>query len=821
MAEEETLRTRYLRRFKFGIALILLLASPCAYYSMDAIHHLFNRPPDWVPDSIPEKAEFNDFVERFSVAEIVMVSWDGAELGSNELAQAVALLRPLCEDSPDADVATMGDLPEWAAGEIASLRNLCGSTRPLLWVHSGSEMLDQMTSSPANLPRSVAINRLQGSVVGPDESQTCMVISLGEAALVHRRMFLPQLREAIGRLTGKSKSQIAMAGGPFEGATVDDESVRSVQIFSPPSALLAALLCFLCLRSIPMTLVITAVAVLGEGFVLSLVSLSGTPMNAVLIVLPPLVFVLTVSSGIHLSNYYRDVAHEFPELSRSSAARRAMRAGVVPCLLATGTTVVGLGSLMLVRLEPIRVFGFVASAGVIFTLLMLFLLLPGAMVLTTVDSQAVIDEKRQRRRENRFLAAWLTPLAAIMDWCVAKTRKRLTKPWPLIAGFAVIAISLSSGLLWLETSVNIPRMFQPDSDIRVQYQWFEENIGPTINGEVLISFPPPTEDDDPLDRLEIVKRAHMSALEHAHVQGVLSAVTFVPPVPTGRSLSNAAKRSVIKKLIRDPDSSLGRLGFISRDERAEVWRISVRMPQSEQTDYGTEIDMIKAAVQESVEGSEIPATVAFTGGIAIVQKAQQVLLRDLFASFLSAFGVVAIVMMFLLRSIMGGLIAMLPNLFPTVALFGWMGIIETPLDIGSVMTASVALGIAVDDTIHLLSRFGSRRGRGLGQIRSAWGALGQCGWAMLQTTTVCGLSLMVYYASDFVPTSRFAVLMFGLLAAALLGDVFLLPGLMCSPLGRWLARPIGADPGAEISHRDQPLPPRDWRRLRKRIRGRV
>ncbi len=820
-AEQEPLRARYLRRFKIGIALILLLASPCAYYSMDAIHHLFNRPPDWVPDSIPEKAEFNEFLRRFSVAEIVMISWEGAELGSEELAQATQLLRPLCEESPEIDVDDLIDLPDWAAGEVASLRNICRAARPLLWVHNGSEMLDQMTSSPARLPRSVAINRLQGSVVGPDESRTCLVISLGEPSLVHRRIFLPRLREVLGRLTGHTKPEIAMVGGPFEGATVDDESVRSVQTFSPPSAILAAVLCFICLRSVPMTLVITAVAVLGQGFVLSLVSLSGSPMNAVLIVLPPLVFVLTVSSGIHLSNYYLDIAHEFPELTPAAAAKRAMRAGVMPCLLATGTTVIGLGSLILVRLEPIRIFGFVTSAGVVFTLLMLFLLLPGAMVLTRVPSEEEAAEKRGRRRHNRFFSPWFERFESAVEWCVSKVRKRLSKPWLLIAAFGIVAALLSTGLTRLETSVNIPRMFAADSDIRVQYRWFEQHIGPTVNGEVLVSFPPPTPDDDPLERLDTIKRAHIAALDHADVHGVLSAVTFVPPVPSGRSLSSTATRSVIKKLIRDPESSLGRLGFISRDEAAEVWRISVRMPQSESTDYSTEIQEIKATVEAAVADSDVPATVAFTGGVAIVQKAQQVLLSDLFSSFLSAFGVVAVVMMCLLRSVIGGLIAMLPNLFPTVALFGFMGLIELPLDIGSVMTASVALGIAVDDTIHLLSRFGSRRERGLGQIRAAWGALGQCGWAMLQTTTVCGLSLLVYWLSDFVPTSRFALLMFALLAAALLGDLLLLPGLMCSPLGRWLSKPLGVDPGAEISQRDQPHLPKDSRRLRKRSKSNV
>ncbi|MEM9586044.1 MAG: hypothetical protein AAGA03_02080, partial [Planctomycetota bacterium] len=141
-----------------------------------------------------------------------------------------------------------------------------------------------------------------------------------------------------------------------------------------------------------------------------------------------------------------------------------------------------------------------------------------------------------------------------------------------------------------------------------------------------------------------------------------------------------------------------------------------------------------------------------------------------------------------------------------------MGLVQMPLDIGSIMTASVALGIAVDDTVHLLSRFASRRARGLTQVNASIGALKQCGYAMVQTTLVCGLSLMVYRLSDFNPTRNFAVLMFGLLSAALLGDLIFLPALLSSPLGRLLARPVGTDPQAEIS-RDGESPISDTREL--------
>ncbi|QDT06393.1 MMPL family protein [Rubripirellula lacrimiformis] len=814
---EDPLRRRYLRQFKIGIGVLVLLAIPAIIHSQAAIHSLFNRPADWVPDSLPEKAEFNDFLAHFSVADLVMVGWEDSDLDSTSLATVTAILQPLCIESYDAesDASTIAELSDEAAQWIAAVRLMCDTPTPLHWAQSGTETLDHLMSS-TSLTRESAIKRLQGTLIGPDASQTCLVISLDEAGLTKRRFLIPEIRLMAANVIGQTPREIAVVGGPFEGAVVDTESIRSIQMFSPPSAIVAAILCLLCLRSIPLTASIVAVAVIGEGLVLAAVYYTGTPMNAVLIVLPPLVFVLTVSAGIHLSNYYLDIVHEFPEVSLSDAAKRAMHAGMAPCALATGTTVIGLSSLMLVRLQPVRVFGGVASIGVTLTLLLLFLILPGAMVLTKPRRSRTQGGSPLPPGSNHGSAgglwAWRDRLRSkAAQWM----RRRLTRPWPMIILFLTVAGGLSIGLGRLESSVNVPRMFLPDSDIRQQYAWFESHIGPTVNGELLLTFPPLTEDDDPLQRLSTVARAHSAAIAQDSVGGALSAMTFVPPISSRRSLSAAAQRSVVRKLIRDPESSLGELGFISHNPDREIWRISVRMPQSEEDQLGEQIAGLESAVHLAIADAKVPAKVSFSGGIVIVHKSQEVLLRDLFRSFVAAFGVIAIVMMLMLRSVVGGLIAMIPNLFPTVALFGLMGLIRLPLDIGSVMSASVALGIAVDDTVHLLSRYGSRRARGLGQIRAAFGALSQCGWAMFQTTLVCGTSLMAYWFSDFVPTSNFSLFMFGLLASALLGVVFLLPAMMSSVLGRWLAHTIGADASASVYADGPPnqTPPSDVRRL--------
>ena len=158
---------------------------------------------------------------------------------------------------------------------------------------------------------------------------------------------------------------------------------------------------------------------------------------------------------------------------------------------------------------------------------------------------------------------------------------------------------------------------------------------------------------------------------------------------------------------------------------------------------------------------------------------------------------IAIVMMVMMRNgrlsptnlanIRGGMVSMIPNVFPVILVFGLMGHLGAALDIGSMMTASVAMGVAVDDTIHFLTWFRKGLNKGLARRGALMLAYQRCGAAMTQTTLIGGLGLSVFALSSFTPTQRFGLLMLTLLAAALLGDLLFLPAILSSPLGKYFA----------------------------------
>jgi len=138
------------------------------------------------------------------------------------------------------------------------------------------------------------------------------------------------------------------------------------------------------------------------------------------------------------------------------------------------------------------------------------------------------------------------------------------------------------------------------------------------------------------------------------------------------------------------------------------------------------------------------------------------------------------------------MISMIPNVFPIIIIFGSLGWLGIKVDIGIMMTASVALGVAVDDTVHFLTWF--RRGvtRGMNRLEAVMLAYDRCATAMLQTTIIGGLGLAVFATSTFTPTQQFGYLMISMLGAALIGDLLLLPAILVSPLGRFFG---GKAPG--------------------------
>lgn len=738
-------------RLALAALVVLLGALPwLVSVGQQSLASMLNAPPLWVPATLPYRQDFDWFRAKFHAEDMLIVGFEGASLDNPAVERLATALA-----SPTAELPHQQLLQD-------SIQS----------VASGPGVLQELLDGRVGLTRRAAVSRLRGSLVGDDGRSTCVLVALTAQGARDRDKAIAAILDVTGRVAQIPAEDVHLAGAPVDGAAIDAASVNAIGRLSVPSTIATALLCVALLRSWLLTGAIILVAVFGQALVLAVVALSGHPMNAVLTVMPALVFVLTVSAGVHLTNYFRD---GLTAIGPDAAVRFALRRGATPCLLATATTVVGLLSLLASELSPIRTFGVIASVGVTVCLAALLMLMPGVM--------QWLLARRQWRGSELHTAAKPSRVAAAFNHVY-----RVVSGSPVAVSVVFIALMLGAGwgLTLVRTSVSVESLFPPSSRVLTDRDWLQQHVGPMVSLDIIVQFPDEAR-VAPIEQLTLVGEITRVVSRADGLGGALSAATFFPDIPRAGGLRNLTTRGIVRGRLDEELPALEKTDYLVHEQGQWSWRINARAQSDSSTDYGAVLRKLDTLVAPLLDRhASAQATAFYTGALPVAYEAQHVLLKSLFRSFLTAFAVVTLVMMVVMRSVAGGLLAMLPNLLPTVVMFGLMGWLDVAVDIGAVMTASVALGIAVDDTLHFLFwwRGELRRGATAGEaVRSAYQS---CGVAMVETTAICGLGLMAYAFSSFVPTQRFAWCMLGLLTAALAGDLLLLPSLLLGPLGRLL-----------------------------------
>ena len=205
----------------------------------------------------------------------------------------------------------------------------------------------------------------------------------------------------------------------------------------------------------------------------------------------------------------------------------------------------------------------------------------------------------------------------------------------------------------------------------------------------------------------------------------------------------------------------------------------------------------KAEIWEKTHVAElkIDVGVAYTGMVPLVYQTQHELIKGLFKSLILAFVTIAMVFCMVLRNVRAGFLAMVPNVFPVMVVFGFMGCFGILVDVGTMMTASVAMAVAVDNTMHYLTWFGKGINAGLEPRDAALQAYERCATAMTQTTLICGFGLSAFAFSTFTPTQMFGKMMLSILLVSMIGDLIFLPAILTGPFGKYFVKknPKGKD----------------------------
>jgi len=910
----------FFERYSVLILAVTLLCIPLILMgSRRALRSNRNDVREWLPSHFPQTAVHRWFREHFPHEQFVVVSWEDCTLDDPRLDQMVDRLREYSADSQESasppgksgatSARSLGHQNRSGVRGLWPFLSASRDAKPVYFksVYSGRTLIEQFRNRFPNMSEEEISRRLEGTIIGPDHRTTCVVATLlhelhgpelkAMVATLYRiaeeigLQPIPEpsspwwlgrfwhgivdfLRETVtGKRSGGPRT-LHLGGPPIDNHAIDTEGQRTLYRLAALSAVVGLAMSMACLRSFRLTFFVFSLAILAAGLGLSLVYFTGQSVDAVMLSMPSLVYVLAISASIHLINYYHDAVKS---QGLKGACEKAVEHGLRPCFLAALTTAFGLGSLSLSHVTPISKFGIYSALGVMTTLLLTFLVLP-----------ALLQIFPSRRLANSRSGGKTSGLEQVIDnW------------WRWLGGqivryrviFALVSTALlvwgALGLPRIHTSVKLMKFFSEDAPIVQDYAWLEKHLGPLVPMEVILRIDNSRCSLSFVDRMRLVERVAEAVKDLPPVGGVLSAASFVPDLRPDSSppsafervlginrrrvgddvmskrleahrgalrdylavegdgaihrlelpqhLLNALNRADITTIRqleqfagREPiaDKLIAQFGWTEADAKlvekalrqweaengVELWRISARVEALSDLDYGQFVEDLRAAVEpvlaeyrdSGVEGIQA----VYTGLVPLVYQVQHELFRSLFNSLMMAFVLIAGVMILLLRSVWGGLVAMIPNIFPAIVVFGAMGWFNILVDVGTMMTASVAMGVAVDDTIHFLTWFRDGLQQGLSRPNAVRYAYGRCARAMTQTSLVAGLGLAVFAFSAFTPTQRFGSLMLILLAAALVGDLIYYPALLVSPLGANFSRRRRSTPRPESdsSKMAAPLP---------------
>ena len=636
-----------------------------------------------------------------------------------------------------------------------------------------------------------------------------LLIRLNERGEADKEIAVEQIRD-VAISTGIAPEDLHMGGRLVASAALNQEVLKAA--FNPDyprsqfhkrspillSMFVGVALSLAMLRSVRLATLVIFSAFITVYFTLALVPVTNGSMNMVLVVMPTLLMVLTMSGAIHVANYWKHAAIKTPEKAVPNAFRLAWK----PCFLASVTTAIGLSSLGTSPLVPVRDFGIYSAVGCLIAFIVVLYVLPS------------------------LLQFW--PSSKV------SAQKVNSKPWQHLGGFLcrhhrvvttlciVIAVASTFGLKYFSTETKVIRYFPEDNKVVQDYHFIEENLVHIVGVDTIVKFKAKAlEDMTIVERMEVVRKLEERIRQHPEISGTVSLADFFEetkePTPKkaksggGFSLLNPRTQAIrraneIEKRIRDGEYDVSAFLSMPVEEGEEptekvsehhyelsrpddeLWRITAQVAIMSDLDYADLTEEIHLMAQEELKLYQADHVVS--GMVPIFLRTQEAVLESLIRSFAYAFIIIAVVMMIVLKDFVAGLFTMLPNLWPVGVVFGlicWRGL---DIDIGTMITASVALGIAVDGTLHLLTWFREGIAEGKTTEEAISLAMGHCAPALWQTSMAVGLGLFMLSFADLLLVSRFGWLMAALIFAALVADLVLLPAMLAGSLGRLIARRV-------------------------------
>ena len=541
-------------------------------------------------------------------------------------------------------------------------------------------------------------------------------------------------------------------------------------IFIPLGGLVVILILFFVFRQVncvvlPMTSIFITLI-----WVSALMAYLGITINLISYLTYILILIIGCSNCIHILMKYHECIEQ-EEGNIKLAVRRVIKELGGALFLTSLTTAVGFFSLMMTNIRITQEFGFVLGVGVILMFIVAIITIPIILLYLPAPSKHHI--KRLISQSDSFS----------VDKIDASTRKF---PYPIL-GLSVLFLAISFiGLKSIDYNISILDDLRPGNSLYDDIMYVDKNFGGTLPLEIVISnfnSSATNKDSSSLDNifnLEFLTKADEFESKIEEIPHIKKAISMNDYIKVIANFWEPERGMVLPEYDEDIydylDLAPSNIGTNLFNSDSTKYRITCRVGNIR----SKVADSLKVEVQsifdEVFKGGN--QEVLISGSTLLALRTQGFLIRDLTTSFILAFIIIFISMVILFRSIRLSLISILPTIIPLVAAAAIMGFSGIKLRPSTAMTFSIALGIAVDDTIHFLARFRQELKKTKDVGIAVSNSILSTGKAIIGTTLVLCMGFFTLYFSELVPNHEFGILATIILIIALISSLLLLPVLL-------------------------------------------
>ena len=519
----------------------------------------------------------------------------------------------------------------------------------------------------------------------------------------------------------------------------------------------------------------------------------GLPITMLSMILPSFIICVGLGDSVHLISIYRDFRvkvddhHEALVLALGSTGK--------PILYTSLTTMIGLLSFRFASLGGIQDMGIAGAFGVSMACLHSLVILP---ICLSFAREAHFNTRAMSQDQDQMTGRQLDRLDRFLTWCnhrsgvdqdegrgtaspEALRRRRHTLLWG-----GVLLVGLIVSLTQLRVYHNPMSWLDDDHELNIAFNVMDQKMGGSADIHLLIDGPP----EHGIRDLELLRglvklEQHMNAFQHPTHGDIIGPI--LSPLNVIRSTNRAlhgddsshftipdTQRAVTDQLFLFENSGPDQLKRLATNDLRRG-RFSIRLRWIEANGYAPVAAHLERGLQELIpKDADVKATGTAYSLLSTIGR----LIIDLGRSFGFACIVITGLLMLQLKSVKLGLIAMVPNLSPIVFVMGVMAIVGIPIDMVNILIASIAIGIAVDDTIHLLHHFRAHFDQH-GNVEAAINnAFEHAGRAMVSTSTVLGIGFFAFSFASISNIQRFGLLIALTSVAAMLIDLIFTPALL-------------------------------------------